>query len=329
MQLKMPAFTTNTKHALVTGVTFCFALVTLGFVSYHTTSHCEIITGGITSDECPADIVDVCKSEAPALKIYTASSDNKISCSWRAPTAIIGLICLILSFLYILIFAFMACGKAFRKEFLVVAGIVLVTTVITLALMIADISKGSSYFKNTGDSWHYKPGSYIANILLLFFSGVMFALMAVTGYKMKINMKVSHIIPEQKVWAENPVTNREDMTEFPLESQATNRVGKNENKSLELCLENQPTLSLENPYNKSMDLNAGSHHNNESRFGSRFEGSLFDINLREKVIKAHLQTQPLHYGFGTKTSKTEFALTHFETSRSHFIHNSSPEQEKE
>ena len=178
---------THTKFSLAVIFTFLLTITSMGLLSYHVTSHCTIITNGTEINKCPDIIKDFCKKEAPALKIRytTGSTENKITCSWREFTSIIGFISLILSLFLIIMFAFMACGKSFKWSLCVFVSIVIPALILTFGFMIGDINLGYTYYKSLTQGGDYLPGTYIANLALVMLLIVMFGALTLVGWKIQ------------------------------------------------------------------------------------------------------------------------------------------------
>ena len=179
-----------TKVAILGGATALFTLAALALTSYHTEMRCHTEVGDVSTNECPEDFEDKCPDlYAYGFKLIITSgsteADANYLCPWRKPTAILGLIGLSLTQIFLgLLFATVK-GKALKIPMVALAGLIIPVLLSAFGLMIRDLKRGYDSHdaaEAAGTDVHHRPGTYLANIILLFFGVCMIGGAAFLGF---------------------------------------------------------------------------------------------------------------------------------------------------
>jgi len=178
---------TSKKFSFSIFLTFCLVVTSIGLVAHHTNPHCKLKSNGTELNDCPDLTKDFCQNDAPALKFrsVTHTTETEVACNWRTATQVIAFISLILSLFLIIMFAFMACGRPLRWSICVMVSIVIPALILTFGLMIGDINVGFNYFKNNTQGGDYIPASYVANLIMIMLTTVMFGSLTLVGCRMQ------------------------------------------------------------------------------------------------------------------------------------------------
>jgi len=160
------------KVAVIGGITCLFTLTALALVAYNTEPHCSVKTGddkvtGCTDSwkkNCDAAYAVSVTTEVLGIEITT-----KYSCPWNTETVTLGLTGLGLTVICLGFLFFTLRGKDLKTVVLTMIGVIVPILLSTFGLMIRDLKRGYDYKKEAGLEEGFRPGTYIANIILLFF----------------------------------------------------------------------------------------------------------------------------------------------------------------
>jgi len=179
-----------TKAAILGGATAILTLAALALTSYHTEMRCHTEVGDVSTNECPEAFEDKCPDlYAYGFKLTITSgsteADANYMCPWRKPTAILGLIGLSLTQIFLgLLFATLK-GKALKILMVALAGLIIPVLLSAFGLMIRDLKRGydsQDAAEAAGTDVHHRPGTYLANVILLFFGVCMIGGAAFLGF---------------------------------------------------------------------------------------------------------------------------------------------------
>ena len=174
------------KVAIIGGVTCAFTLAALALVAYHTELRCSSKVGDVKTTECPATWEDHCPG-AYAIggsgEVTGTEFSFKYACPWEKETAILGLIGLSLTQIFLGILLFLMRGKNLKTPMIALTGLIVPVLLATFGLMIRDLKRGFDFADDAGTTDGLKPGTYIANIILLFIGVCLISTGAYLGNK--------------------------------------------------------------------------------------------------------------------------------------------------
>ena len=165
----------KTKFFAITGITLLFTLTCIGLQGYHTQPRCDNTDPDLKG--CVEAIQQGCK-QAPGVKIDVPT--GSVACDWRTATSVVGLIALFITLIFIGFVFLKLRGKDFGKHVKIFAVLIVPLTLATVGLMIADLVKGKKYIDDMVTEG-YKPGSYVANVILTFLITCLVAYVGLTG----------------------------------------------------------------------------------------------------------------------------------------------------
>ena len=177
------------KVAILAGATGVFTLAALGLISYHTEQRCHSKVGDISSSECNGTYKEMCVN-ADAFGVSTTITDSgmeiemMLRCPWQKATSITGLIGLSLTQIFLGLLAAVMKGKtALKVPVVALAGVIVPLLLSTFSLMIKDLKTSFEHADDVNAGSAFRPGSYIANCILIFFGICLISGAAFLGFK--------------------------------------------------------------------------------------------------------------------------------------------------
>jgi len=174
------------KIAVIGGITCLFTLTALALVAYNTTPHCSVKTGDNTVSGCDDDFKESCdrayavhiKEEFGGVTIH-----SRYSCPWETETAVLGLIGLVLTQICLGALFFTMRGKNLKAMVLALTGLIVPILLAAFGLMIRDLKRGYDLKEEEDLKEGFRPGTFIANIILVFFGVCLLSTAAFLGHR--------------------------------------------------------------------------------------------------------------------------------------------------
>ena len=174
------------KIAVIGGVTCLFTLTALALVAYHTEPHCSTKTGDTKVSGCADSFKDNCDAAYAyhvTMDVLGVEIDTKASCPWNTETAVLGLIGLSLTQICLGALFFTMRGKNLKAVVLGLTALIVPILLATFGLMIRDLKRGYDLKEEAGLEEGFRPGTYIANIILLFLGVCLLSAAAFLGHR--------------------------------------------------------------------------------------------------------------------------------------------------
>ncbi len=174
------------KVAVIGGVTCLFTITALALIAYHAQPHCSVSSGDNSESGCTDEFKKEC-DRAYAVRIEQDLSGTEVvykySCPWNPETAALGLIGLVLVQICLVVLIFVMKGKNLKTVMMALTALIVPILLATFCLMIRDLKWGYDLKEEEGLKEGWRPGTFIANIILLFFGLCLFSTAAFLGHR--------------------------------------------------------------------------------------------------------------------------------------------------